>query len=168
MNPAILALRCSLTLTIALASLGVAACNSSPQGGAPAPSASAGIPRALPAPAGAEILALLDGLAVGDKVGGVPVVAIGAIDARGTIPVVIEQGGAISVVVIAARTETPAPPVSTKSYSVFFEGFDGRNPLSQQQVLEAAKDIAARLRKTEDKLPVPPALKPLARPGVPT
>lgn len=157
---------CPRTLLLALTLLGPVACNSTPAGSSPAPSSSGIAARPLPPPAGPEVVALLDGLAVGNKVGGVPVLAVGAIDARGTIPIVIGQEGEASIIVVAARTETPSPPVNTKSYSVFYETFDARPPVSQQGLAQAMKDVADRLRKTEEKLPVPASLKPL-RPGAP-
>lgn len=168
MTPAFV-LRCSLLLALAIASAGAVCCNANPQQQAPSPgpSGSAVTYRAMPAPAGAEIIALLDGLSVGQKIGGVSVAAIGAIDSRGTIPAVIEQGGAISMIVVAARTETPVPPVNTVSYSVFYERFDSRNGVPQAQLMDALRDIAARLTNTEKKLPVPAGLKALARSGSP-
>jgi len=164
MIPAIPALRFTLALVAAIALVGAPGCNDNPSGG-PAPASST--PRALPAPAGADISALLDGLKSGDKLAGVPVAAIGAIDSRGAIPIVLQQGDSCSVIAIAARTEEPSPPMSTRSYSLFFEGFDHRSAVPQQQLLEAMRDLASRLKKTEDKLPVPAGLKALARPGAP-
>lgn len=147
-----------------LAALCLGACRSADSSPTPPTASATG---ALPPAAGTEIVALLDGLKVGDSLSGTSVLAVGALDARGAIPIVIELAGKRTRLVVTAPTDHPPAPVQTKRYSIFYEPFDARGNVASEELQQAMNALAVRLRKTEAVVPTPAGLKPLPLPATP-
>ncbi|MBI5532015.1 MAG: hypothetical protein HY898_04820 [Deltaproteobacteria bacterium] len=123
--------------------------------------------RFLPPPADPEVGALLEGLKSGDSVQGYPVVAVGAVSTDGVIPIVLVKEGTGVMVKVAELSDVPPPPASSKHFGVYYETFHGLKPLPGNDVTRVVEDIAARLKRTEDKVPQPKGMKPLPRPTQP-
>ncbi len=152
-----------LPLSLALlAALCLPACRSTDSSPTPPTASGTG---ALPPAADTGIVALLDGLKVGDSLGGTSVLAVGALDARGAIPIVVELAGKRTRLVVTAPTDHPPAPVQTKGYSVFYEPFDARGNVATEELQQAMNALAARLRKTEAVVSPPAGLKPLPLPS---
>jgi hypothetical protein len=151
-----------------LVALGVAAgaCKAGPPGGQPAPSASSPPPEPV-APATPEVTALLDGLEPGDRLEGFAVSSVGAVRSDGVVPIELEAPGKRISIVVALATASPPAPAGTEKYGVYYERAD-RSGATNDEAQRVAAAIAQRVRKTEQRVAVPPGMKKLARAGQPT
>jgi hypothetical protein len=114
----------------------------------------AGAPRSAPS----NVIALLDGLKSGDRIGQFSVSDISVRDHRVAVDL---QNGAIGFTVWVAKkgVDPHAPPLTTGRYALFFgnaHGDGGRVPAESYQA--ALQAIAARVRHTEARVPAPQGL----------
>lgn len=120
-------------------------------------------PPAQPAPAGADVLALLGGVKVGDEVEGYVVTWIGAVASDGAIRVLLEQGGRRMRLVVALYSEEPNPPVRTEKYALYYESLDHRQAAGEDDCKRVLEQLAKKIRRVEDDVPAPSGMR--VRPG---
>lgn len=105
--------------------------------------------------AGPDVVALLDGLRVGDKLETSTVVAIDAPTER-MVFVDLEAGGAVYSVGIArpGARDGGLPPITTDKYEIGYGLARPKDP-PPGAMHNAAEVIATRIRKREHEVPVP-------------
>jgi membrane-associated protease RseP (regulator of RpoE activity) len=124
------------------------------------PAGSGGVvedPPPPPPPAAPDVIALLDGLQVGDKLGPCEVSELqGVKDGRARV-VAKKDDTPVTLEIVRLGEKGPTPPATTEQYGVFYK--ISRGELSEQlpiAVIEgAAKALAKRLEKTERTVPPP-------------
>lgn len=121
--------------------------------------ASAHVEAQLPPP-GDDLLALLGGLAPGDRLGPCDVSAIHGV-VRGKAIVVAERDGdTVDFEIFRLVEGGPEPPAQTERYGVFYRisGAPGRR-LEQGMVESAARALAERIGKHENDAPAPAGME---------
>ena len=106
--------------------------------------------------AGADVLALLDGLKVGDELGGVRVLAIEA-PVQGIVHVEVgTETKAFSVGIgVSGSGGDKRPPVTTDLYEIGYGHVRGEGELPPEALRNTAEAVAERIRRTEHRVPRP-------------
>ena len=125
-----------------------------------------------PAPADQAVIDLLDGLKPGDKLGGIAVVAVGAVDRDGLIGIHLlqERQGLSSLgvrLVVAQKSDEPPPPLYTAKYAVYYQALGPLKAPMPEELNKALRELVDRLKRTEDRVPTPARLGRLKKPGSP-
>lgn len=128
-------------------------------------------PMTLPAPE-APVTDLLEGLKAGDTLQGAKVMAVGGVSKDGGIPinVLMEREGLqplAAQIVVHTRSEDPRPPAWSAKYAVFYHMLGPFKPPMPGDIKRMIDEVAERLKRTEDKVPMPGGMKPARRPGSP-
>jgi hypothetical protein len=117
-------------------------------------------------PGGAEEIALLDGLSVGDTLEGYLVTWIGSVREDGAMEVLLEGGGRPMRLAVALDSKEPRPPVRTSKYALYYEGSGRTHAASEQDCLRVLEALAKRIRKVEEVVPTPSGMRPLPPRGI--
>ncbi|MDC0740987.1 hypothetical protein [Polyangium mundeleinium] len=112
-----------------------------------------------PAPPDPTLVALLDGLTVGNEVNGWKVVNFYP-TSESVVWVELQKGEIFFSVGIGPKgTGKPPPPIQTEMYEVGYGMPKPRNAgISTQEMTAAAEQVAARIRKREKEVPRPKGL----------
>jgi hypothetical protein len=121
----------------------------------------AGARSAVPAPAApgsvpAEVIRLLDGLAVGDKLGGFSVFFLRVVE-KNTIGVDLKRGPSLVTVWISRKgARRELPPRETELYAIAYGIAPGGPRLENAELEPVLAEVEARVRRNERRVPVPP------------
>jgi len=120
------------------------------------PAASSAPQTAKPArpAAGPDVLALLDGLGPGDRLGPAEVAFVSPV-AHGTFDVELKSGATRGALFVGMREGGPAPAASSDRYAVYYWNRNTAERMSVESLQAACSALAERLRRTEARVPVP-------------
>jgi hypothetical protein len=123
-------------------------------------------------PADQGIIDLLGGLKKGDALGAGKVIAIGAVNQQGGIPinVIEERPGLPSLslqIVVHTKADDPPAPFATAKYAVFYQSLGPLQAPMPDDFRAMIKELTDKLQRTEDKVPMPKGLLPAKKPGNP-
>ena len=111
--------------------------------------------------AGAEVLALLDGLKAGDLLGPAKVVHVGAVT-HGSVVIDVEEGTQRGGIFFVKLGGGPLPPASSDRYAVYYRNSKAPNAIPAAALRTVCTSLADRLRGTEARVPPPSGLTAFA------
>ncbi len=120
-----------------------------------------------PLAAGPDVIAMLDGLQVGDRMAGYEVTWIGSVGDDGIVEIRLTRGGRVMRLQAARWSVKPRPPARTKYYALYYERSDEPHSASEEDCRRVLDTLEQRIRRAERHAAPPAGLGTLPPPTIP-